>query len=54
VRELLPDRYRCRKGRVMHLVYRVTGGGRGGRADLESLCRRRYGPQGTTSTHPPR
>lgn len=51
-RELLPDRYRCRKGRVMHRVYRLTGGGRGGSADLESMCRRGSGIKGVKTTYP--
>ncbi len=51
-RELLPDRYRCRRGRVMHRVYRLTGGGRGGRADLESICRKGIGVKGVKTTRP--
>jgi hypothetical protein len=51
-REALPDRYRARKGRVMHRVYRLTGGGRGGGADLESMCRKRSGIRGVKTTHP--
>jgi hypothetical protein len=51
-REPLPGRYRCRKGRVMHRVYRLTGGGRGGRADLESMCRKGSGLKGVKTTYP--
>ncbi len=52
MRELLTDRYRVRKGRVMHRVYRLTGGGRGGSADLESMCRKGIGVKGVTATRP--
>lgn len=49
MRELLPDRYRARRGRVMHRVRRVTGGGM---VDLESLCRKRGGVRGVKTTYP--
>ncbi len=52
MRELLTDRYRTRKGRVMHRVYRVTGGGRGGRADLESMCQKKHPLKGIKTTSP--
>lgn len=50
MREALPDRYRCRRGRIMHRVYRVPH--HGTEPDLESLCRERIGPKGATSTMP--
>jgi hypothetical protein len=52
MREALPDRYRVRKGRVMHRVVRRTGGGRGGDADLESQCRQGIGVKGVSTTRP--
>jgi hypothetical protein len=48
-RELLPGRYRCRNGRRMHRVYRIT---RGGYTDLESMCRKRSGIKGVKTTYP--
>jgi hypothetical protein len=51
-KELLHGRFRTRKGRVMHRVYRTTGGGRGDRADLESMCRKGSGLKGVKTTHP--
>lgn len=48
--EPLPDRARCRRGRVMHRVNRVPH--YGSEPDLESQCRKGSGIKGVKTTHP--
>jgi hypothetical protein len=50
-REPVAQRARCRKGRVMHRVNRVTSAGLGV-PYLESQCRKGTGIRGVKTTHP--
>jgi hypothetical protein len=51
VAELLTQRMRIRKGRVMHKVKRWNSNGRS-EPELESQCRRGSGIKGVSATYP--